>query len=182
MMDGADILDFWFSESTRLMWFRSTPEFDAMIMHRYESLWMKAAAGEMGHWRPHAKGALALVLVLDQFPLNMYRGLSRGFATEAQAREVSQLAIQQGFDKNLHDSGKVFLYMPFMHSENVEDQALSVQLFENAERGDNLRFARHHHDIIQRFGRFPHRNSILGRKSTPAEINYLNSKEAFNPK
>jgi uncharacterized protein (DUF924 family) len=112
----------------------------------------------------------------------MYRGLPQGFATEAQARDVSQLSVRQGFDKDLHDSEKVFLYMPFMHSENIEDQAFSVQLFENAGLDSNLRFARHHHGIIQRFGRFPHRNRILGRKNTSAEINYLNSKDAFNPK
>ncbi len=140
-----------------------------------------ACAGKINDWQEQAKGALALVIVLDQFPLNMYRNSPLGYSSEAQAREVSRFAIQQEFDKSLQKPEKAFLYMPFMHSENSEDQAFSVSLYESGKLEDNLRFARHHQEIIHRFGRFPHRNKVLGRESTPEEISYLNSKDAFSP-
>ena len=133
----------------------------------------------MKHWEQTAEGALALVILLDQMPLNMYRGQPESFATEAQSREVAGRAITRHFDQYLPDKGKAFLYMPFMHSENLADQDRSVELFTNAGLQDNLRFARHHRDIVRRFGRFPHRNAILGRNSTPEETAWLASGEAF---
>lgn len=181
MTDFIEIIDFWFSQPVRPMWFQSTPEFDAELRQRYEPLWESARVGAIDHWENQAEGALALVIVLDQFPLNMYRGLPLGFSTEAQALKVSLRAIQGGLDLRFLESQKAFLYMPFMHSEDLADQTFSVSLFGNAGLESNLRFARHHHEIIQRFGRFPHRNRILGRESTAEEIEYLNSREAFNP-
>jgi uncharacterized protein (DUF924 family) len=181
MTDFAEVINFWFSEPVKSKWFRSTVEFDAELKHRYEALWKSGCARELDNWQDHAKGALALVILLDQFPLNMYRDSPLGYSSEAQARDVSRLAIQQGFDKNLQNPEKAFLYMPFMHSEDIEDQNISVSLHESGELENNLRFARHHQEIIRRFGRFPHRNKVLGRESTPEEISYLNSKEAFNP-
>jgi uncharacterized protein (DUF924 family) len=181
MIEFAEVINFWFSEPVKSMWFSSTAEFDVQLKHQYESLWESACAREVDDWQMHAKGALALVIVLDQFPLNMYRGSPLGYSSEAQARDVSRLAIQQEFDKNLHGPERSFLYMPFMHSEDIEDQNLSVSLYESGQLESNLRFARHHQEIIRRFGRFPHRNKVLGRESTKEEVRYLNSKEAFNP-
>jgi uncharacterized protein (DUF924 family) len=181
MIGFAEVINFWFSEPVRSKWFCATAEFDMQLKHQYEPLWESACAREVDDWQMHAKGALALVIVLDQFPLNMYRGSPLGYSSEAQARDVSRLAIQQGFDKSLHGQEKAFLYMPFMHSENIEDQSFSVSLYESGQLESNLRFARHHQEIIRRFGRFPHRSEVLGRESTKEEVRYLNSKEAFNP-
>ena len=174
-----DILDFWFADDVRKLWFNSTAEFDASLRERYQALWEQACRGELDHWMQSAGGCLALVILLDQFPLNMFRGEARSFASEAQSRDVARHAIQQSFDRELDARQRAFLYMPFMHSEELADQKRALELFDQPGLEDNLRFARHHHDIVERFGRFPHRNQALGRDSTPAEIDYLNSKEAF---
>jgi uncharacterized protein (DUF924 family) len=175
-----EILDFWFSDEVRKLWFKSTPEFDALLRERFETLWMRAQQGELDDWLQSATGCLALVIVLDQFPLNMFRGQAQSFASEAQSREVARLAIDKGFDRDLDPRSRAFLYMPFMHSEVLADQQLALQLFAQPGLEDNLRFARHHHDIIEKFGRFPHRNKALGRESSESEIAYLNSKQAFS--
>ena len=175
----ADILEFWFSEPMRRRWFRSTPQLDEEIRERFEPLWQEAAAGGMTTWQQSAEGSLALAILLDQFPLNMYRDQARAFASEAQAIGVAQRAIAQGFDRQLRGDRVAFLYMPLMHSEDLAHQDLSVQLFEAAGLESNARFARHHRELIRRFGRFPHRNAMLGRQSTPQELDYLASKEAF---
>jgi uncharacterized protein (DUF924 family) len=174
-----EILDFWFSDEVRKLWFKSTPEFDALLRERFEALWTRASSGELDDWLQSAAGCLALVLVLDQFPLNMFRGQAQSFVSEAQSREVARLAIDKGFDQDIEPGSRAFLYMPFMHSEMLADQQLALQLFAQPGLEDNLRFARHHHDIVEKFGRFPHRNEALGRESSESEIEYLNSKEAF---
>lgn len=180
MTGYREILTFWFSERVKPLWFRSTPEFDAELRERFFHTWEAAAAGEFDSWRQTPEGALALVIVLDQFPLNMFRGRPESFSTAEQALEVAAGAVEKGWDKELDSSQLAFLYMPFMHSENPEDQERSVALFEAAGLESNLRFARHHRDLIRRFGRFPHRNAILGRASTDKELDYLASKEAFH--
>jgi uncharacterized protein (DUF924 family) len=119
------------------------------------------------------------VIVLDQFPLNMFRGEAQSYSTGEQALEVAADAVARGLDRELEGERLAFLYMPFMHSENPGDQEQSVALFEAAGLEDNLRFARHHRELIRRFGRFPHRNAILGRPSSAEELAYLASKEAF---
>ncbi len=177
--DPADILDFWFSDEASPRWFDSTPDFDRRLRRDYEDLWQRARRGELDHWRQSADGCLALVIVLDQLPLNMFRGEAESYATEAQARDVARAALARGFDGDLPIERRAFLYMPFMHSEDPADQALSVELFAQPGLEKNQRFARHHRDIVERFGRFPHRNAALGRASTPAEIEYLNSGQAF---
>lgn len=174
-----EILDFWFSDEVRKLWFNSTPEFDALLRERFEALWTRASCGELDDWLQSAAGCLALVLVLDQFPLNMFRGQAQSFASEAQSREVARVAIEKGFDQDLDPRARAFLYMPFMHSEVLADQQLALQLFAQPGLEGNLRFARHHHGIVEKFGRFPHRNKALGRESSEPEIEYLNSKEAF---
>lgn len=178
-VEPADILDFWFAENIRPLWFNSTPEFDAELKERFVDVYSAALNEEFSAWQHSADGCIALVVILDQFPLNMFRGLPESFAGEVKAREIAKVAVNKGFDKAMPGEQKAFLYMPLMHSENLEDQELSMRLYEAAGLKENLRFARHHRDIVQRFGRFPHRNRILGRTSTPAELEYLASKEAF---
>jgi len=174
-----EILEFWFSGDVRPFWFRSTPEFDARLRGRFLAVWQAAARGELEGWRETPEGALALVIVLDQFPLNMFRGQPESFVTEEQSREVAAAAIDQGWDRELDDAGKAFLYLPLMHSEALADQDRSVHLYRDAGLVDSLRWAEHHRGIIRRFGRFPHRNEVLGRESTREEIMWLASKEAF---
>jgi len=174
-----EIIDFWFSEEVRKLWFNSTPEFDAQLRERYLALWEQAVRGELDHWRQSAEGCLALAILLDQFPLNMFRGDARCFSSEALSRDVARDAIDAGFDQQLAAEQIAFLYMPFMHSEALADQQLALELFDQEGLEGNHRFAKHHYDIVARFGRFPHRNKILGRNSSDAELEYLNSKEAF---
>ena len=174
------IVEFWFSDKVRPLWFQSTPEFDAELRIRFESLWQAAGQGSLDDWVETPEGALALVIVLDQLPLNIYRGEALGFSTEAKAREIATRAVERKLDADLTDEQKAFLYMPFMHSESMEDQDKSVALYDAAGLAENLKFAQHHRDIIRRFGRFPHRNKILGRHSTQAELDYLVSDEAFH--
>ena len=146
----ADILDFWYSDDMREKWFHATQALDAMIKEKYEDVWLAAACGELDAWRTSPEGCLALTIILDQFPLNMFRGTPKSFASESKSRDVARHAIEQGYDTQIDAAHLAFLYMPFMHSE-----------------------------IVRRFGRFPHRNAILGRVSTPQELAYLNSKDAF---
>ena len=174
-----EIIDYWFSKEVSEHWFNSTAEFDRELGERYESVWEQASRGELVDWMNSAEGCLALVIILDQFPLNMFRGEAKSFSSEAQSRDVAEHAIEQGFDAQLPDDQKAFLYMPYMHSENLADQERSVELFSQPGLESNLRFAHHHRGIVDKFGRFPHRNEVLGRESTEAEIEYLNSKEAF---
>ena len=170
----AEILGLWFSGRVRPLWFNSTEEFDAELRERFLATWGLARAGSYDHWELEADGALALVIVLDQFPLNMFRGNDpRQYSTEAHARAVAGRAIEQGFDNDMVGERKAFLYLPFMHSESLADQQRSLALYEAAGLEDNLRYARHHRDIIERFGRFPHRNAALGRESTAEELAYL---------
>ncbi len=174
-----DILAFWFAPGMNKRWFRSTTALDNDIRERFEATWRAGADGSLCDWEDSAEGALALVIVLDQFPLNMYRGTAQSFATEAEAIRVSRNALRHGLDRHLPGEQKAFLYMPLMHSEELADQDECVRRFAAAGLSDNLRFARHHRELIRRFGRFPHRNAILGRDSTPEELEYLDSKEAF---
>jgi uncharacterized protein (DUF924 family) len=174
------ILDFWFSARVRPLWFKSTPEFDAEVHRLFADTWQAARVNSLKDWEDSASGALALVIVLDQFPLNMYRGRPEGFATEAAAREVARRTIARGFDGALDISRRVFLYLPFMHSEQLSDQDYSVQLFAQPGMEDSLKWAQHHRDIVQRFGRFPHRNALLGRASSASEIAYLESEAAYH--
>lgn len=168
-----EIIGFWFSDEVKTRWFNSSAEFDELLKSRYEKTWGLARAGSFDHWEQEAQGALALVIILDQFPLNMFRQDARSYSTEAHAREISRRAIEQGLDQKLIKVQQAFMYLPFMHSESIDDQELSVALFKKAGLDDNLRYARHHRDVVRQFGRFPHRNIDLGRDSTQEEIVYL---------
>lgn len=179
--EPSQVLDFWFAPGMDKRWFRSTPALDAQIGGCFEPLWRLARDGALADWETSAEGALALVILLDQFPLNMFRNRPESFSTEAMARAVAARAIARGLDRELRGPALAFLYLPFMHSEDPADQARSVALFEAAGLTDNLRFARHHQAIVARFGRFPHRNAILGRDSTAEELAWLGSPEGFKP-
>lgn len=170
---------YWFSEPIAKCWFRSTPAFDDELRERLATTYAAACRGELDDWAATPGGALALVILFDQIPLNIFRGQAASFATEARAREVASRAIAKGFDRELTGPQKAFLYMPYMHSENLHDQDTSVELFTRAGLEKNLRFAHHHREIVRRFGRFPHRNAILGRQSTSEELAWLASKDAF---
>jgi len=174
-----EIIDFWFDEEHKSLWFNSNPLFDSELKEQFESTYTAACEGELSVWEQHPEGLLALVILFDQFPLNMYRGDVKSFATEDRSRDLADQAIEKGWDVKLSNEQKAFLYMPFMHSENLEDQDRGIALFEQAGLNENAKFAHHHRDIIHRFGRFPHRNSILNRENTDAEKNYLISGEAF---
>jgi len=177
---ASDVIKFWFSEKIKPRWFNSTPEFDQLLRDRYLETYKAAVNGELSEWSATPDGSLALVIIFDQFPLNMFRSMAQGFLTEADSRRVASDAIDKQFDEMLSEEQKAFLYMPFMHSETLDDQDKSIALYEKAGLSENLKFARHHREIVIRFGRFPHRNEILGRSSTPEEINYLQSTEAFH--
>jgi uncharacterized protein (DUF924 family) len=175
-----EILEFWFSDAVRSLWFASTPAFDRQLAERFLPTFDAAVRGELDRWQDTPSGALALVIVLDQFPLNMFRSQPESFATESMARAVAHQAILRGYDVSYSNEEKGFLYLPFMHSESLADQNRSVALYRQAGLDASLPWALHHRNIIRRFGRFPHRNAILGRGSTRDEATYLSSQEAFH--
>jgi len=184
-----DVLAFWFGPpgapplANATHWFSADPAFDAAVRERFEGLVSRAAAGELEAWRESPPGALALVMTLDQFPRNLYRGSRRSFACDPAALDVSLDAQARGFDRALAPVERWFLYLPLMHAESLPRQQRSVALFEAlaAEAPPAVRealasaadFARRHRDVIARFGRFPHRNRALGRASTPEEAAFL---------
>lgn len=171
------VLDYWYGPAMAPHWFASTPAIDADIRARFEDLWRRAATGALNDWGDSPEGALALAIVLDQFPLNMYRGRAESFATEQQAVAVAKAAVARDFHLRLDPDRRLFLFMPLMHSEVPADQELSVSLFQAS--GLDTRWPEHHRGIVRRFGRFPHRNAILGRENTPEESAYLASGTAF---
>jgi len=172
------LIDFWFSERVSQLWYDSTPEFDREVEEKFSSLYQSACAGELTDWRVTSAGCLALVILFDQYPLNVFRNTKESFAHEQAALKIAEFCIENDLDIELSDTQKSFIYMPFMHSEDLVFQDVSVRYFKKL-NPDNFKFAQHHHDIVARFGRFPHRNSILGRDSTVEEIEYLASDGAF---
>ena len=183
------LLDFWFGpegdpdrESHREIWFKSTPEHDASLRRLFLADHEQAAGGALAAWEEQPESALALVLLLDQVPRNIFRGTPRAYATDALAREVADRAMARGFDRLLPPAWRKFFYMPLHHSESVEDQRRSLDLLaavpNDPARAENTRYARRYLDIIERFGRFPHRNACLGRLSTPEELAFLQEPES----
>ena len=175
----ADIPAFW-RDAGPERWYTPDDAFDAEVRRRYHDLWRKALAGELSSWEASDDGALALVIVLDQFPRNMFRGDARTYASDALACEVAQRAIDRGLDARIDPQLREFLYLPFMHSEYLADQLRCIELSRAAGHAENLRWAEHHADIIRRFGRFPHRNRLLGRSTTPDEQAFLDE-GGFSP-
>ena len=168
------ILAFW-REAGNERWYTKDAAFDAEVRRHFLGLWQKAAAGELSAWETSDGGALALVIILDQFPRNMFRDDARAFSTDAQALEVASRAIARGADARIEPGLLEFLYMPFMHSEQMGDQQRCVELFRKTGNTDNIGYAQDHAEIVSRFGRFPHRNRILGRTTTPEEQAFLDS-------
>ena len=169
-----DILIFW-REAGRDRWYRRDDAFDGQVRERYLALWRQASAGELSSWEASDDGALALVIVLDQFPRNMFRDDPQTYASDSQARDVAARAIGRGTDQRIDPLLLEFLYMPFMHSEHLPDQLRCVELFAGTANTENQEFAEQHADIVRRFGRFPHRNRILGRDTTPEEQAFLDA-------
>ena len=168
----SDILAFW-REAGSERWYKRDDAFDASVRERFLALWQQALAGELSSWETTDDGALALVIVLDQFPRNMFRGDPKAFSSDALAREVAHRALWRGADKRIDAALLEFLYLPFMHSENLTDQLRCVELFRTTADTENLHYAEEHADIVRRFGRFPHRNRVLGRTTTPEEQAFL---------
>jgi uncharacterized protein (DUF924 family) len=168
---AAEVLRFWFDEHPK-DWFVKNPAFDVEIHARFLALHEAAAAGQLSHWADEPRSCLALVIVFDQFPRNMFRGAARAFATDALARAAARVILERDWDKPMTQSEQLFAYLPFGHSESLADQDLSCELMKDFGE-EQLRYALRHREIVQRFGRFPHRNGVLGRESTAAEIEFL---------
>ena len=178
------VLDFWFLPIDhpsygrfRREWFAKDPAFDEAIRRQFAGEVDLAVAGRLDDLARHARGALALIILLDQFPRNLFRGTSRAFASDARAREIADRAVRAGFDRALPAVQRVFVYLPFEHSETLADQDRCVALFEDLPpadwRAEAIEAGRRHREIVARFGRFPHRNEILGRPSSSDEIAFL---------
>jgi uncharacterized protein (DUF924 family) len=184
------LLDVWFGaprdplrEARREAWFRSTPEHDEMLRKLFLADYERAAAGLLADWEAVPESALALVLLLDQIPRNIFRATPRCYASDAMARAVAERAMARGFDRQMAPAWRLFLYMPLHHSENLADQQRATALVASLpdrgdpEHGENRRYGLPYVDVIERFGRFPHRNAILGRESTPEELAFLAGRE-----
>ena len=179
-----EVLDFWFGPSNspelgkvQNKWFEKNADFDAEILTNFLPQYELAASDQLNNWQESAQSCLALILLLDQFPRNMFRGTTQAFATDSKALAAAEYAVNNNFDRELLTVQKWFIYLPFEHSENLENQQKSVELFRQLsgkpESDSVIDFAVRHFKIIERFGRFPHRNQILGRETTPEEAEFL---------
>jgi uncharacterized protein (DUF924 family) len=187
--DAEAVLDFWFTPPAapepgepfpqRREWFHKDPVFDAAIRERFGDLMAQGVAGGLGEWCDTPRGALARAVLLDQFTRNAFRDTPDAFSGDARARATAERAIERGFDRALSPVERWFLYMPFVHSEALEDQQRSLELFRTLATGTGLtsplEWAERHAEVIRLFGRFPHRNAILGRASSPEEVEFLRS-------
>ena len=183
-MTKDKILAFWFGEpddpeygKPRQAWFTKNAAFDEEVRSRFLDNYQQAATGQLNHWQESPYSCLALILLLDQFPRNMFRGQPQAFATDSHALALAQYAVSQGFDQQLLPVQRWFIYMPFEHSENLAHQRRCVELFStlknDPDSASTIDYAYRHLQVIERFGRFPHRNPILGRESTPEEVAFL---------
>ncbi len=182
--DFTEVLEFWFGAPDspvlgrrRREWFEKNPAFDAEISARFLGTYEAAAAGRLAMWERTPLASLALIVVLDQFSRNMFRGAARAFAADKIALDAARRAVDNGFDGLLRPIERLFLYLPFEHSEELSAQRRSLRMFAalagGSEAADNDDYARRHYDIVARFGRFPHRNAVLGRESTAQELEFL---------
>lgn len=169
-----DIIGFWRAAGPD-KWFKKRPAFDDAIRLKFEPVHHAAARGEYDAWAGTAEGALALLILLDQFPRNVYRNSAHAFATDAKARTIARAAIERGFDREVDPLLRNFFYLPFEHSEDLTDQDYCLALTTEAGKADDIKWSAIHRDIIVRFGRFPHRNTALGRRNTPEEEAFLAS-------
>nr|AID57565.1 hypothetical protein [uncultured bacterium]AID57600.1 hypothetical protein [uncultured bacterium] len=180
MKSPEDILSFWFDEAGPSAWYKKSDEFDALIRSRFETIAIQLA-GDLSRRAPHLwennpASALALIIALDQFPRNMYRSTNAAFAWDALALGAAKRLVAKNHDLKITQGQREFIYMPYMHSENLADQDSCIALVDQRLKNENtLHHAREHRKVIAKFGRFPHRNLSLGRVSTTAEMAYLNS-------
>lgn len=175
------VLTFWFGDgpaTPRDVWFKASPDFDMEVARRFRRTYEKAASGDLDGLAGSAEGCVTLAVLLDQFPRNMFRGTAGAFASDGQARAIARHALKRGFDSAVPEVGRLFLYLPFEHSEDLADQDRSVELFATLGNAEWLDYAERHRAVIARFGRFPHRNAALGRPSTPEEIAFLETPDS----
>ncbi|GAP98557.1 DUF924 family protein [Leptolyngbya sp. NIES-2104] len=178
-MNATEVLSFWFGDKLemRKVWFVKNSDFDTEVRSRFLPLYEQAASDQFDGWIDSPESCLALIIVLDQFPRNMFRGTPRSFATDSKALKIAKRAIAQKFDQQVPPIQRFFFYLPLEHSENLDDQNESVRLYEQFRDSPELKetydYAIRHRDVIERFERFPHRNQILDRPSTPEEIEFL---------
>jgi uncharacterized protein (DUF924 family) len=170
---AQDLLDFWFSSETKPNWFTTSDGFDNEVRQRFGILHEAAASGQLDDWAETPEGALALILLLDQVPRNMFRGSALAFATDGKALELAKKAVIRGLDIGLQKDERLFLYLPFEHAEDLAAQDEAVRLIEALGDDDYTRYAHAHRETIRRFGRFPYRNAALQRPSTTEELAFL---------
>lgn len=169
-----EVLSFWFAAGREDQWFKASEAFDKEVRQIMLPQLEATRVGKYESWKHEPRGCLALCIVLDQAPRNLFRGTPRAFIFDPAAREVTRHALKQGFDKHLKEVERVFLYLPLEHSEDLKDQQDCVRLMAELPNGaEYLSYAERHRDVIARFGRFPHRNSVLGRESTEEELEFL---------
>ncbi len=171
----GDILNFWFVETQPSLWFQTNPDFDQSIRSRFLEEYQRAFSGKYDEWKSSPDGCLALCLLLDQFPRNMFRGERAAYASDAKAILIAKHCISKGFDQIFQPIKRRFIYLPFEHSETLSDQKRAMDLFETIREDDPVgyEYSLRHFKVIDRFGRFPHRNKILGRDNTPEEEEFL---------
>jgi uncharacterized protein (DUF924 family) len=181
-----DILDFWYLPKDhpdhgrpRDIWWKSTPDFDAEIERRFGELIEQAAAGELEAWADTAEGALALIILCDQFTRNIYRKTPKAYCGDPTALAAARKAVAHGYPQGFARDIRTFFYTPFHHSEALADQEMAVALFDSIADDKSKAYGRGHRDVVARFGRFPHRNEVLGRTSTPEEIEFLKTAERY---
>jgi uncharacterized protein (DUF924 family) len=172
-MQPQEIITFWFSTIKPKSWWVKDADFDLLLNEKFGDIHQQATQGELFHWRTTAEGRLAEIIVLDQFSRNIYRDSAKSFAYDGLALILAQEAINVGANKELKDKQRAFLYMPFMHSESLAIHQIAEKLFNEPGLEGNTDFEKRHKEIIERFGRYPHRNKILNRDSTEEEIAFL---------
>lgn len=182
----TEVLDFWFGKPTdsdygkpKNFWFQKNSEFDKKLKSRFLTTYQKAARGDLNYDPTSPQDCLAVIIILDQFPRNLFRGTPQAFACDAEALKLAKYVVKQGLDRQLLPVQRWFIYLPYEHSEDLDNQSACMELFSSLADDENsqsaIAYAQRHYDVIQRFGRFPHRNSILGRKTTPEEQEFLNT-------
>lgn len=172
-MSPEDILYFWFQEAGPDAWWKKSDRFDALVRRKFGDVHRAAHQGELSHWRHRDRGHLAEIIILDQFSRNMFRGMPEAFASDAMALTLAQAAVAGDVGSGWSTDWQMFLYMPYMHSESAAIHQQAVELFNKPGLEDNLNFELRHKAIIDRFGRYPHRNAVLGRASTQEEVAFL---------
>lgn len=175
-----DVLRFWFADGSMANWFDGSEVFDDLIRSKFMMLWEAATQGHIDGWQDEPRGALALIIILDQFTRNLHRESPDAFAQDDKALEITKRAIDRGLDEDLDQDERQFLYMPLMHSENLKDQYECLNLMrERVGKSQPVLYAEKHLEVIEKFGRFPHRNDVLGRESSIAEIAWVDQNGGF---